>query len=213
MVPANGLLYSGPWLCDCNLSIMGAIAQCSAKDFDPAAIQGARVAYSDRPVQLPTGWMDRADWYTYRGNNEHNGASHAGLSRALLPVWTWNAEKKVSKESGSFPTTPTTGWGKVFLAGEDGKVCAIDAATGLPAWTYSVSGPIMQSPTLWKGRVFVGSGNGYVYALEAATGQLLWQFRAAPVERRTMIYGFLNSTWPVNSGVVVRDGVAYFAAA
>jgi outer membrane protein assembly factor BamB len=58
----------------------------------------------------------------------------------------------------------------------------------------------------------VGSGDGYVYTLEAATGRLLWRFRAAPVERRIMVYGNLCSTWPVNTGVLVHDGVAYFAA-
>jgi hypothetical protein len=25
-IPANGLLYVGPWACDCNLSLIGAIA-------------------------------------------------------------------------------------------------------------------------------------------------------------------------------------------
>jgi outer membrane protein assembly factor BamB len=58
----------------------------------------------------------------------------------------------------------------------------------------------------------VGCNDGYVYALEAATGRLLWRFRAAPVERRVMVFGELWSTWPVNSGVLVQDGVVYAAA-
>jgi hypothetical protein len=58
----------------------------------------------------------------------------------------------------------------------------------------------------------VGSSDGWVYALEAATGRMLWRFRAAPIERRIMVYGHLSSTWPVNSGVLVADGVAYAAA-
>jgi outer membrane protein assembly factor BamB len=29
-LPANGLLYIGPWQCDCNLSLIGAMAKCSA---------------------------------------------------------------------------------------------------------------------------------------------------------------------------------------
>jgi len=58
----------------------------------------------------------------------------------------------------------------------------------------------------------VGSGDGIVYCLEAATGRLLWRFRVAPVERRIMAYGRLCSTWPIASGVLVQDGVAYAAA-
>ena len=34
VIPANGLLYIGPWACDCNLSLMGRVAMCPAGDFD-----------------------------------------------------------------------------------------------------------------------------------------------------------------------------------
>ncbi len=60
--------------------------------------------------------------------------------------------------------------------------------------------------------MYVGSADGHVYALEAGTGRLLWRFRAAPVERHIMVYGNLSTTWPVNTGVLVHDEVAYFAA-
>jgi hypothetical protein len=63
-----------------------------------------------------------------------------------------------------------------------------------------------------EGRVFVGSGDGYAYALEAATGKLLWRFRAAPAERKIPVYGSLQSAWPVATGVLVANNVAYFAA-
>jgi outer membrane protein assembly factor BamB len=33
VVPANGLIYLGPWTCDCNLSLMGQVAMRSAGDF------------------------------------------------------------------------------------------------------------------------------------------------------------------------------------
>jgi len=67
-------------------------------------------------------------------------------------------------------------------------------------------------PTIWKGRALVGSGDGWVYAFEAQTGRLLWRFRAAPAERKIPVYGSLLSTWPVASGVLVEDGIAYVAA-
>ena len=68
------------------------------------------------------------------------------------------------------------------------------------------------APALVNGRVYVGSGDGWVYCLEATTGRRLWRFRAAPAERKIPIYGSLYSTWPVGSGVLVHDGVAYAAA-
>ena len=67
-------------------------------------------------------------------------------------------------------------------------------------------------PSVSQGRVFVGSGDGYAYALEAATGKLLWRFRAAPAERKILVYGSIQSTWPVATGVLVANNVAYFAA-
>ena len=84
--------------------------------------------------------------------------------------------------------------------------------SGQLRWQFATAGPIKASPTIWQGRVFVGSGDGYVYALEAASGRMLWNFRAAPQKRLIMIYGNLCSTWPVNTGVLVHEGTAYFAA-
>ena len=87
-----------------------------------------------------------------------------------------------------------------------------DAETGQRAWTFTAGGRVDSPPTIADGLAVFGSRDGYVYCLEAAKGRLLWRFRAAPVDRRIMVYGALCSTWPVNSGVLVQDGVAYAAA-
>ena len=206
VIGANGLLYSGPWLCDCNLSIMGSVALCSAGDFAPESFVGERVeATGHEPGRLPFG-LSLRDWFAYRGGNGHSGSSEVELSRVLLPLWTWKPKRS------SLNTAPTTAGGYIFFGNQNGQVRALDAATGDLVWTFATAGPIMQPPSLWRGRAFVGSGDGHVYALDAATGRLLWKFRAAPFERRTMIYGALQSTWPVNSGVLVHKGTAYFAA-
>jgi outer membrane protein assembly factor BamB len=203
---ANGLLYIGPWLCDCNLTLIGSVAWASADGFEPESMQGERV---NAPVDnlAPTlATASEKDWYAYRGGNDHSGSAAVNVSRILFPLWRWQPKTK-------FEASPATAaYGLVFSSGLDGVVRALDAETGLLQWTFATGGPIAQPPTLWKGRAFVGSGDGYVYALEAASGKLLWKFRAAPVERRIMMYDALCSTWPVNSGVLVHNGVAYFAA-
>ena len=102
--------------------------------------------------------------------------------------------------------------GSVFLSGSDGIVRALDTATGRPRWTAYTGGAVRYPPSVSDRRVFVGSGDGYVYAFEAATGKLLWRFRAAPIERKIPVYGPLQSTWPVATGVLVSNNVAYFAA-
>jgi len=209
VIPANGLLYLGPWLCDCNLSLMGRLALCSSGDFDfnqlATETENLERARGDirnvEPLQV-----HENDWATYRGDNSRSSSSKVSVARELNKVWEYSPDNPFD------PTAPTSAGGLVFLGGDDGKVRAVNTHTGELKWVYPTAGPILHPPTIWNSRAYVGSGDGYVYALEAATGRLLWRFRAAPVERRIMVYGFLCSTWPVNTGVLVEDGVAYAAA-
>ena len=207
-IGANGLLYVGPWLCDCNLSLMGTQALCSAGDFsfqsEPIA---GRLTRTDGPeVEPAASAASEKDWPAYRGGTDHGAGSSALLGGALAPLWTYASGTPFT------PTAPVAAGKQIVFAGDDGNVRSLDAATGLPQWTLSTGAPVIQSPTLWNGRVYVGSGNGSVYCVDAASGRLLWRFRAAPVDRRIMVYGKLCSTWPVNTGVIVENGVAYAAA-
>jgi outer membrane protein assembly factor BamB len=208
VIGANGLLYMGPWACDCNLSLMGRLALCSAGSFKfdrkateaECLVKGKGNISKVAPFEVTDG-----DWWTYRGNVARSSSSPADVPKRGKRLWRSDVEFDT-------PTAPTAAGGLVFVCDGDGKVAALDAATGKAKWTVLTAGPIMQAPTIWKGRVYVGSGDGCVYALEAATGRLLWRFRTGPTERRIMVYGRLCSTWPVNSGVLIKDGVAYAAA-
>jgi len=212
VIGANGLLYFGPWACDCNLSIMGRIALCSAGDFkfDHVATNEERLEVGKGDIlNVAPFEVSPKDWPTYRANNQRNAFTQAGIptnKKQITELWRYQPQKE------NQATVPTSAGGLIFLGDNNGLVKAIDANTGQLKWTYATAGPIMQPPTIWKGRAYVGSGDGYIYALEAASGRLLWRFRAAPVERRIMVYGSLSSTWPVHSGVLIEDGVAYAAA-
>ena len=207
VIGANGLLYIGPWACDCNLSLMGRLALCSAGtfDFERKATDSDRLQTAQGGDRVTSTDVTDADWATYRADVDHTGSTPVNVPRGAVRLWR-------SRQSVRLPTAPTAAGGMVFIGDGDGRVTAIDAATGKTKWTFLTAGPIMQPPTLWQGRAYVGSADGYVYALTAATGRMLWRFRAAPVERRIMVYGSLCSTWPVNSGVLVDHGVAYAAA-
>jgi len=209
VIGANGLLYMGPWLCDCNLSLMGTFGLCSAGDFsvedtDPAS-QRLEVCEANSSVaSFPE--ISEQDWPTYRGGNSRSAYSAVTVSADPKSLWTYRAPTAFS------PTAATAAGQFVFFCGDDGKVRALDGNTGALKWSFATAGPVAQPPTVAKGRAYVGSGDGVVYCLAAATGRLLWRFRAAPVERRIMAYDRLCSTWPVASGVLVQDGVAYAAA-
>ena len=215
-LPANGMLYLGPWGCDCNLSLFGAVGKCSAGDFrfDVEATDAGRLGRGEGDVNTVADFeVTEGDWPTYRANIQRSASTSTKLARPnpaedapRVPQWAFAPPKPCIQ------APPVSAGGVVFLAATDGKVRALDAATGGLRWEFATAGPIKASVNIADGRAYVGSGDGNVYCLEAATGRLLWKFRAAPAERKIFVYDYLTSTWPVNSGVLVHDGVAYFAA-
>ncbi len=223
---ANGLLYWWPYVCDCQLTLYGAICLGPAGDFNfqPQVIQDERLEKGDSdprgpslalgtPVRAGPNGADRVlgDWPTFRADNACSATSPVTIPEKTELLWRYEPKMTVPAP-GPLPTAPVTAGGLVFVSGPDGVVRALDAVTGTLRWKAYTGGPVRIPPTIWNGRAFVGSGDGWVYALEAQTGQLLWRFRAAPAERRIPVYGVLQSTWPAASGVLVEDGVAYAAA-
>lgn len=207
VIPANGLIYLGPWACDCNLSLIGNVARCSAGDFRFDAES------TPRQLETPGKGADIAplevtpkDWPTYRADN----ARSSGTKTPARPIaelrWTFDPELPFT------PSEATAAGGLVFFGGDSGEVRALDAKTGEARWTFATAGVVKYPPAISENRAYFGSADGYAYCVEAATGRMLWRFRAAPMQRHIMVYGTLSSTWPVNTGVLVHDGVAYFAA-
>ena len=214
-LPANGMLYIGPWSCDCNLSLIGSMGKCSAGNFQfrHPATNADRLQSPGTSKEVTALDVTEDDWPTYRGNNQRTSSTRASLARPNAKPGARRASAWIyTPAQAHTPTAPVSAGGLVFVAGQDGAVRALDAHSGKLRWRFNTVAPIKASPTVAESRVYVGSGDGHVYALEAATGRLLWRFRAAPVERHIMVYGNLCSTWPVNTGVLVSDGVAYFAA-
>ncbi|MFZ0583895.1 MAG: PQQ-dependent dehydrogenase, methanol/ethanol family [Candidatus Acidiferrales bacterium] len=81
--------------------------------------------------------------------------------------------------------------GKVFFGTLDGRLIALDAVTGYPAWQtltidrrfrYTITG----APRVVKGKVIIGNGGaemgvrGYVSAYDAETGEMAWRFYTVP---------------------------------
>ncbi len=205
VIIANGLATWIPWACDCNLQTFGLIALGPAGDFafDAKATEDERlerrIATLSEPLAAQPG-----DWPTYRANNARTATTEAEIPKAVHTLW--------DEGLNCLPTAPVVVNGVAFIGDDRGGVRALDLAAEKLRWMAYTGGAVLYPPTVAEGRAFVGSADGYAYAFDAATGKLLWRFRAAPAERRIPVYGALQSTWPVASGVLVEGRTAYFAA-
>ena len=81
--------------------------------------------------------------------------------------------------------------GKVFVGTLDGRLVALDAATGKPVWEKLTIDPkfrytITGAPRVVKGKVLIGNGGaemnvrGYISAYDTETGNLAWRFYTVP---------------------------------
>ena len=81
--------------------------------------------------------------------------------------------------------------GKIFVGALDGRLVALDAATGKEVWStitvdQTQAYTITMAPRVVRGKVIIGNGGGeygvrgYVSAYDAETGKLVWRFYTVP---------------------------------
>ncbi|MFN6190161.1 MAG: PQQ-binding-like beta-propeller repeat protein [Planctomycetia bacterium] len=75
--------------------------------------------------------------------------------------------------------SPTVADGVVFLAGCDGKLHVIDAATGTERSAVPIGGPTGTTPAAHASRVYFGTEGGGFYAIDVAAAKVVWQFMPA----------------------------------
>jgi quinohemoprotein ethanol dehydrogenase len=120
--------------------------------------------------------------------------------------------------------------GKVYVGTLDGRLIAIDAATGKKAWEadtlidrsrpYTITG----APRIANGKVIIGNGGaelgvrGYVTAYDAETGKQVWRFftvpgnPAEPAEDAAMARAlptWHGRWWETGGGGTVWDAIVY----
>ena len=157
-------------------------------------------------------------------------------SMNVRTVWTAEVGK-----AGSYFLAPALADGKVFAAATDGKIIAIDAASGKNVWTTTVDADISAGVGADAGTVAVASAKGTLFAFDAATGKERWKIRlstevlSAPavgsgvvvvrsMDNKIAAYDVEsgNRRWVVQRtapalvlraapGIVINDGIAYVA--
>ena len=203
-LPCNGLYYGGPPSCACCNSVMLNALNAFATELGRIDVQAKPSLEKGPAFDSTKGNATADDWPTYRHNAERTGTTTTKTSATLAKRW----ETKL----GSRVSAPVIAGGMVFVADVDGHaVCALNAADGKLAWRFTTEGRVDSPPTFFQGLLLFGSRDGTVYCLRASDGALAWRF--FPLERRLICaYGQLESAWPVCGSVLVKNGLAYFAA-
>jgi alcohol dehydrogenase (cytochrome c) len=101
--------------------------------------------------------------------------------------------------------------GRVFRGTDDGRLVALDAATGAELWTSvvgdaSIGEYISAAPLAWNGLVIVGiSGGefgirGRILAYDILTGREVWRFNTIPVGKEVGADTWGDSKWAAHGG-------------
>ncbi|QDV41162.1 outer membrane biogenesis protein BamB [Stieleria neptunia] len=210
VMPANGMLYNGPYVCQCAIGTMAT----GVNGFYNGSGNSARrftVTIEPRLVKGPafgTGQGAAAsadDWPTYRYANTRSGIAPGRTPEQLSAKW--------NVDIGSHPTAPVVAGDSVYVADRDGyTLYSLDRENGDIRWTFIADGRIDSPPTYSNGLILVGSRGGSVSCLRASDGQLVWTFNGMPQRRLICDAGRLESAWPVHGSIMMFDGTAYFAA-
>ncbi|HET6656159.1 MAG TPA: PQQ-binding-like beta-propeller repeat protein [Gammaproteobacteria bacterium] len=104
--------------------------------------------------------------------------------------------------------------GRLFRGSNDGRLYALNAATGEELWNVAIGDPstgetFPAAPQAWDGRVFIGNAGGDYFgvtgrmmAFDAGSGKQLWSIDLVPTA------GPASQTWPPSTPVKPKTGAA-----
>jgi outer membrane protein assembly factor BamB len=87
----------------------------------------------------------------------------------------WEYKAGSGSEKLGLALRPAVEGARVFVAGRDGEVHALDIETGKRGWIAETELELSAGTAVGQGLVVVGSSDGMVAALDAADGTLRWQ--------------------------------------
>ncbi|MBD3373688.1 PQQ-binding-like beta-propeller repeat protein [candidate division KSB1 bacterium] len=162
------------------------------------------------------------DWPMWRYDPGRSAASPHELPETLHLQWIRQYEPRepvwddpLNQDLMSFDTVfePIVLGQTLFIGFNDqDKVVAIDTRSGKEKWTFYCDGPVRLPMAAGQGRLYFTSDDGYLYCLSAKNGSLLFKLRGGPSDRKVLGNKRMISSWPARGGVVLKDGIVYYAA-
>ncbi|HEY2144593.1 MAG TPA: PQQ-dependent dehydrogenase, methanol/ethanol family [Steroidobacteraceae bacterium] len=194
--------------------------------------------------QLGLAWF--ADLDTNRGQEATplviDGVMYVSTAWSLVKAYDaqtgrllWAYDPQVHRELGvnaccDVGNRGVAAWNhKIFVGVYDGRLVALDEATGKPIWSTLTVDPgkpytITQAPRVIKGRVIIGNSGGeygprgYISAYDAESGKLVWRFftvpgdPSKPFENSAMARAaktWSGEWWKLGGGGPVWDAISY----
>lgn len=173
------------------------------------------------------------DWPTYQHDNRRSAVTSENLTLPLVEGWryqsptppqmAWTGPAKWDAYSGNDglqsmrnfdPAFYVTAVGDAVYFGSsvDNAAHCLEAATGKSRWQHFTNSAVRLPPTIGDDKAWFGSDDGHVYCVQTGTGELIWKSKPSPDPRLIPSNGKLISLWPVRSGVLLKNGIAYFGA-
>ncbi|MBO9517639.1 MAG: PQQ-dependent dehydrogenase, methanol/ethanol family [Porphyrobacter sp.] len=187
-----------------------------------------------------------ADMETARGQEAtplmHDGTLYVSTAWSMVKAFDaktgalkWSYDPKVPRETLARACCDAVNRGvalygdKVYVAALDGRLIALDQATGKEVWSKKVvpddvSYTITGAPRVAKGKILIGSAGaeyrarGFIAAYDWQTGDELWRFHTVPgnpadgfendaMESAAKTWG--GKWWELGGGGTVWDSITY----
>lgn len=173
------------------------------------------------------------DWATFQNDNRRSGVTEDTVQLPLNLEWSYGAPTppqtawpdparwdsyahiKDLKSMRDFDPVfyVTSADGLVYFGSSvDDSVHCLNATSGNREWQFFTDGPVRIPPTIHEGRLYFGSDDGHAYCIDARSGEEIWRYNASGSDRVIPSNSKLISPWPVRTGVLVEEGIAYFGA-
>jgi len=155
------------------IALCAAIAVTSALLATDPTKESASSQPASAPASAPASEIPSApaeSWPSFRGTPSMSGVSAGeALPSPLQVVWRFDMGEAVS-------STAAVAAGKVFIAGEMGRVVALHTTNGQLIWERKLESGFDCAPAVSDGQVFLGDLDGILRCLSAETGETIWRY-------------------------------------
>ena len=103
-----------------------------------------------------------------------------------------------------YQSSPVLDNGFVYFGGGDGRIYAVNAATGALKWSFATGDVVHTRPALANGKVVAGSFDGGLYCINQETGAMIWRFKTTG--HRYFPRG------EINGNPLIHNGKIFFGA-